>query len=315
MNSYFNKNVTTVTEDTPFSISYECDLDDGYGNIELYHLFPGIDLFFNNFVAEDCNKLSTSNNYHDYIIINHCNKGRFETIFKGNHIFLSEGDLIFSSGANDYIHDFPLGYYNGMQIIINLKLAQKSIDRIIGKNIIDVRDLSEIIRNNGSFAVIHSNEEIEHVISELYDVDENIKKAYYKLKVMELLLFLKSSDIKSLEDEFPKLNVCTVKKIKEIRKYLIENIDKNITLNDLSKKFKISKTSLKNYFKTIYGKPIFTWHREYKMNQASIYLEKTNLSISEISLLVGYHDHGKFSKAFKNHYNMTPLKYRNSKIN
>jgi len=311
MKNYFNKNVTTILENSPFLTSYEFDLDNnGYGNILVYHLFPGIDLLFNDFIAEDCNQISTSNSYNDYIIINHCNKGRFETIFKGKHIFLSEGDLVFSSGANEYLHDFPLGYYNGLQIIINLKIAQDSIDKIIGKNIINIRNLSKIIRNNGFFAIIRSNPEVEHVISELYNVNESIKKAYYKLKVIELLLFLKNSEIKSLENEFPKLKTENVKKIKEIRQYLIKNIALDITLNDLSNKFNISQSTIKKYFKIIYGKPLFTWFREYRLNQATIYLEKTNMPISEISKLIGYKDHSKFSKAFKKYYFLTPIKYR-----
>ncbi len=310
MNNYFNKNVTNILENTPFLTSYEFDLDNGYGNICVYHLFPGIDLFFNDFMAEDCNQLSTSNDYSDYIIINHCNKGRFETIFKGNHIFLSEGDLVFSSGANEYFHDFPLGYYKGLQIIINLKIGQDSIDNIIGKNIINIRNLSELIRKNGFFAIIRSNYEVEHVISEFYNVNENIKKAYYKLKVIELLLFLKNSDIKSLENEFPKLKTENIQKIKEIRQYLMNNIALDITLNDLSNKFNISQSTIKNYFKIIYGKPLFTWFREYRLNQAAFYLEKTNMPISKISELIGYKDHSKFTKAFKKYYLLTPLKYR-----
>ncbi len=310
MKGFGKKNITTVLEDNSFVTSYKFDLDTGYGNIEAYHIFPGIELLYNEFNAENCNQLSTSNSYKDYIIINHCNKGRFETIFEGKYIFLSEGDLIFSSGADKYQHDFTLGFYSGLQIIIDLKKAQKSIDNIIGYGIIDVRKLSERIKDNGSFAVIRSNSEVDHVISELYNVDENIKIAYYKLKVIELLLFLKSIEIKSLENEFPLLKPEKVKKIKEIRDYIIDNVDDDVTLDELSKRFNISSTSIKNYFKTMYGKPLFTWRREYRLNQAAIYLENKNLTISEVAGMIGYQDHSKFTKAFKQYYNMTPTKYR-----
>lgn len=309
-----NKNIT-ILEDNSFFTSYKFNLNTGYGFMTSYHLFPGIDLAFMDFNAEDCNQIHDIYNCGDYILINHCKKGRFETIFNENYIYLSDGDLVFSSGADKYTHNFTLGYYNGLQIIINLEHAQNSIDKLIGKDILNLRQLSQEIKDNGSFAVIRFNNEVDHVISELYDVDENIKLAYYKLKVVELLLFLKSSEIKSLEDEFPSLKAANVKKIKEIRNYIIENIDKELTLDDLSKKFKISKTSLKNFFKTIYGKPIFTWRREYRLNKAATYLENTDILVSEISKLVGYHDQSKFSKAFKKYYGMTPVKYRNFKHN
>ena len=310
MKENFNKDITTVLEKNSFTTSYKFDLKTGYGTMVIYHLFSGIDLCYNEFNAEDCNQISTSNNYKNYIIINHCHKGRFETFFKGKYIFLSEGDLIFSSGATEYTHNFTLGFYKGLQIIIHIEKAQKSIDKIIGENIIDLKKLSDKIKNNDSFAIIRSSKEVEHVISELYDVDENIKRAYYKLKIIELLLFLKNNEIKSLNDEFPHLKEENIKKIREIRKYLMEHYEENITFNDLSKKFKISTTSIKNYFKIIYGKPLFTWHREYRLNQAANYLKNSNMSISEISSLIGYKDPSKFSKAFKNYYNVTPLKYK-----
>lgn len=310
MKENFDNNITTELKNNSFTTIYKFDLNTGNGTMILYHVLPGIDLCYNEFNAEDCNQLNTSTNYKNYIIINHCYKGRFETFFKGKYIFLSEGDLIFSSGATEYSHNFTLGFYKGLQIIINIDKAQKSIDKVIGENIIDLNKLGETIKNNDSFAIIRSSKDVEHVISELYNVEENIKRAYYKLKVIELLLFLKNNEIKSLNDEFPNLKESNVEKIKEIRTYLIDHYSENITLNDLSKKFKISTTSIKNYFKLMYGKPLFKWHREYRLNQAATYLENSDMKISEISLSIGYKDPSKFTKAFKNYYNMTPLKYK-----
>ena len=131
MKEKYEKSITTILENNSFLTSYKFDLDTGYGSMVSYHLFQGIDLVYNDFNAENCNQLDPLNNYTEYIIINHCNKGRFETIFKGKYIFLSEGDLVFSSGANYYSHNFTLGYYNGFQIIINPKYAQKSIDNLM----------------------------------------------------------------------------------------------------------------------------------------------------------------------------------------
>lgn len=312
MKKDFNQNITSILEDNPFVTSYKFNLDTGYGTMVVYHLFGGIDLIYNDFNAENCNQLGNSDNFTDYIIINHCRKGRFETVFQGNYIFLSEGDLVFSSGTKQYSHNFSLGFYSGLQILINLKTAQRSIDNILGEDIINIRGLADNIRDNGSFAIIRSSDDVEHVISELYDVDDNIKRAYYKLKVIELLLFLKNNEIKSLTDELPSLKSDNVLKIKEIRQYLIANISEKITYTDLSKKFNISISSIKNYFKIIYGKPLFTWLREYRLNQAASYLKNTDKSIAEISEVIGYKDHGKFTKAFKQYYDMTPMKYKKS---
>lgn len=308
----FDKRITTILEDNDFVTSYHFDLDSGYGNMFYYHLFPGIDIIYNDFNADNCNQLNQPGNYDDFIIINHCNKGRFETIFKNNYLYLSEGDLVFSIGETNYMQEFPLGFYNGFQISINLEIAQESIDKVIGKDIIDLKYLVKKIKDNDSFVIIRSNPKIEHVISELYSVDDSIKEGYYKLKVMELLLFLKNSTIKDVETEYPTLKAENVKIIKDIKRYLVDNLSDNITLDDLSSQFNLSKTSIKNYFKTIYGKPLSTWRREYRLNQASFYLENTSLNIGDISEMVGYRNHGKFTDAFKQYYGMTPSEYRTS---
>ncbi|WP_323735784.1 AraC family transcriptional regulator [Methanosphaera sp. ISO3-F5] len=137
-------------------------------------------------------------------------------------------------------------------------------------------------------------------------MEENIKRSYYKLKVLELLLFISNSDIKSITDKFPTLKVENVKKIKEIRNYLICNIDENITLDDLSLKYNISKTTIKTYFKTIYGKALITWRREYRLNMASILLKNNDLTVADVSHHVGYMDESKFIKSFKKYYGLTP---------
>lgn len=315
MDSNYNEDITTVLESNSFVTSYYFDLDTGYGNMIYYHLFDGIDIVYNDFNADNCNQLDNIGNYDDYIIINHCNKGRFETIFNDNYLYLTEGDLVFSIGSNKYMHDFPLGYYKGFQISIDLKVAQKSIDNVIGKNIIKLDDLISIINDNGSFVIIRSNKQIDHIISELYSVDDNIREGYYKLKVMELLLFLKNFTIKNVKEEYPTLKEDNVKIIKRIKAYLVDNIDKNITLDDLSVEFNVSKTSIKNYFKTIYGKSLNSWRREFRLNKAANYLESTSMNIGDISELVGYKNHGKFTDAFKRYYSMTPSEYRNSHKN
>jgi AraC-like DNA-binding protein len=48
------------------------------------------------------------------------------------------------------------------------------------------------------------------------------------------------------------------------------------------------------------------------MADAKDYLTNTNLSIEEISEYVGYSSSNHFSRAFKNHYKMSPQQYRKS---
>ena len=106
-----------------------------------------------------------------------------------------------------------------------------------------------------------------------------------------------------------------VEKIKAIQALLTEDLTKSYTMEELSKQFDIALTPLKNCFKTVYGSPIFTYMREYRMNCAAVLLKSDkNLKVAEIAGLVGYDSPSKFVSAFHQTMGKTPLEYRKSFI-
>lgn len=88
---------------------------------------------------------------------------------------------------------------------------------------------------------------------------------------------------------------------------------KDITLPELSKRFDISEREMQRYLKSTYNKTFNNLKLEARMNSAANTLIHTDISISEISEMVGYSSVEHFSYAFKNFFNNTPLKYRKSK--
>lgn len=81
------------------------------------------------------------------------------------------------------------------------------------------------------------------------------------------------------------------------------------SLDELADKYGISKTNLKNCFKEVYGKPIYKWRKEYRLDYACRLIKKRDLNISEISKKVGYSSPSKFSQAFKKYVGCTPSEY------
>ena len=98
--------------------------------------------------------------------------------------------------------------------------------------------------------------------------------------------------------------------IHQVHDYLMENIDQHITIDELSRKFLINPTSLKTLFKSVYGSSLALHIKEHRMESAAKLLTETDLSISEISRNIGYQNHSKFTKAFKEYYNILPKDYR-----
>ena len=63
-------------------------------------------------------------------------------------------------------------------------------------------------------------------------------------------------------------------------------------------------------FKSVYGLPIASYMKHYRISRAAQMLRETDESISSISASVGYESQSKFSKAFKDVMNILPTDYR-----
>lgn len=80
---------------------------------------------------------------------------------------------------------------------------------------------------------------------------------------------------------------------------------------ELSKMFNISSTKLKHCFKAVYGEPIFSYMKSYRINHAAQIL-RTNkmIKIIDVAGMVGYDSPSKFSVAFKKKKGLSPKDYR-----
>lgn len=81
----------------------------------------------------------------------------------------------------------------------------------------------------------------------------------------------------------------------------------------LSVTYGINLTTLKNCFRDMYGKPLYTWYREYKFHRAKELIKNTDYPIAKIANMVGYKSSSKFSKAFKKEMGALPSSYRKNK--
>lgn len=95
-----------------------------------------------------------------------------------------------------------------------------------------------------------------------------------------------------------------------IADYLAENCERPITLDELSTQFFLSKSYICRIFKEVTGYTISEYTNIHRIRKAKRYLEETDLSISEISHLLGYESLTYFERMFKHYMTLSPLKYR-----
>lgn len=92
--------------------------------------------------------------------------------------------------------------------------------------------------------------------------------------------------------------------------YMQENIDKTITINDLTKIAHTERTYLIKKFKKIYEVPPLTYFSNMKYHKTVELLIDSNLTIEKISHTLGITDVSYFSRWFKKNCNMSPTEFR-----
>lgn len=95
-----------------------------------------------------------------------------------------------------------------------------------------------------------------------------------------------------------------------IATYIDSNYNQDITLSQLCSMIYVSKAALTSLFKEVYGISVMQYLTKVRLSQAQFLLRNTDLSITEISIRVGFNNPTYFSEIFSKHIQLTPSEYR-----
>ena len=145
------------------------------------------------------------------------------------------------------------------------------------------------------------------------DMDNSTRSLLYKAKIYELfsLIFKKTKEIDLDQCPFLK-NDENLKKIAKAKDVILKDIKNPPSLIELSKTIDLSLKNLKKGFKEIYGKPVYKYLFDFKMERAKQLLSNGNLNVNEVSYDLGYSSSSHFIAAFKKKYGITPRTYINN---
>jgi len=97
----------------------------------------------------------------------------------------------------------------------------------------------------------------------------------------------------------------------KIEKYILQNIEYQITLDDIAMKLGYSKEHIIRIFKKEFGLSPHAFLMNAKLNRAKYLLEiSKNINLSQIALDVGFYDQSHLNKFFKKTFGITPNEYK-----
>jgi AraC family transcriptional regulator len=91
-----------------------------------------------------------------------------------------------------------------------------------------------------------------------------------------------------------------------IRRHLNEPLD----LNDLADRAGFSRYHFHRVFRAVVGEPLAAYVRRERLQQSALALRRTNQSITALALEAGYDTPSAFTRAFTEHFGVTPSEFR-----
>lgn len=156
---------------------------------KLHLVFPGIWLMFQDVEAYSFSpwgKVSSG-----LLEITHCREGRLEYQDSHRAFVLGEGDLsIRQTRKGEAALLCPVKRYRGLSVLIHPEQAPPCTSCFLRDVNVSLAELYEKFCGEGRPFIMRATPQLEHIFAQLYQVPQSIQRGYFKVKVLELLLFL-----------------------------------------------------------------------------------------------------------------------------
>ncbi|WP_315080463.1 AraC family transcriptional regulator [uncultured Clostridium sp.] len=240
--------------------------------------------------------------------------GQFNLKINADSYTCKEGDIILINSG--FLHYFSTEENHSSKwnsIVFNMEQ--------LNSNIIDncsVNFITPIINNEFELPVIINKDSL--INTELKDIILNIIDTYnskyygFELEIKSLIFryfsLLFKFNLIGKKTNNTCLNKEKIEKIKIVLKYIQENYNKEIDINTLSSICHYNQYHFMRFFKKYTGKTCIQFIKNYRLEKAANLISNTDLSITEISLEVGFSNISYFIRSFKEKYNATPKEFK-----
>ncbi len=247
----------------------------------------------------------------------YCLSGEFRVSINSDNI---NEEIFFKKGMNALFY-YPkskgeiIAYAAEPIKIISLHISPTFLKSFIDDDTGELPDdLLKILsgQNDISFAFFHLlNVEMLNAANSIVNSDyKNIANSILlEAKALELIS-LHLSQVYELYSNKPIVDKHLNELVDNVKKYLNDNLCSPPSIIQLSEMFKITHTKLNQAFKSILGKTVFEYLRDYRLEYSKDLLSGSKYNITEISFMAGWSSPAHFSREFKNKYGINPKKWK-----
>ena len=301
---------SVVHKKDALSTVYRMEFAEGFGTMTSWKVMPGVTLIFNDFHTP-CG-FPEEARCPGLIEINHCLEGRFEcTMRDGRCIWLGPQDFAVSDmGHPPTGCNFSQGVYRGISLVVEPEKANPELSRMLGEGAPYLPELFARLLDEQTFLLLRSEPKIQHIFSEMYDAPEAGRLAYYRLKSAELMLFLRECLSAARHNSTYLHNSTAEERVRLIASRMTEDLRTHLPLSELAAQYCLSLSTVKKYFRRLYGESPYAYLKRRRMEEAAFLLTAADKSVTWTAAAVGYQNTSKFSAAFRDIYGISPTEYK-----
>ena len=249
---------------------------------KLYPVFPGIWLAFQEvetYSFSPWGKVPSG-----LLEITHCREGRLEYQDSHRAFVLGEGDLsIRQTRKGKAALLCPVKRYRGLSVLIHPEQAPPCTSCFLRDVNVSLAELYEKFCGEGRPFIMRATPQLEHIFAQLYQVPQSIQRGYFKVKVLELLLFLSCLEPAMSQGEQRACTPFQVRLAREVIAYVDAYRDQRVTAAQLGRELGVSTEQLRASVQQVYGKPLYQCIRAYKMRVAARLLRETDRTVLDIA--------------------------------
>jgi AraC-like DNA-binding protein len=156
------------------------------------------------------------------------------------------------------------------------------------------------------------NPAIQVALNQLFqnNIAGSAQSIFMRAKVYEILALFFNREEGTDVEQCPFLDdEENVQKIRKAKAILIERVAEPPTIAELAKEIALNEYRLKEGFKNIYGKTVFQFLNDYRLDTARHILDKGQVKVNEAAYQIGYTNPSHFIAAFRKKFGVTPKKY------
>ena len=242
-----------------------------------------------------------------------CREGMLELgLQSGQTLTLNAGELLLLSDAARPQRLRFSGAFSGVLVCVGDAAGQslRQLAALLGAPELEPREAAAALQHCGGCGVIRRCSWSAALLESLRTLPEDALGSYCTLKTAELCYLLGREQL-PLGGAAPEWDAYLLERVEQVHGYLHEHLAEPLTIEQLARQFHLSATSLKRCFRQVYGRPLHQQLLHYRLEQAALLLRTTRRPVALVAEEIGYHSASQFGAAFKRHYGVTPLVYRN----